>query len=100
MKTITRIGPKHQVTIPREVFERLRLAPGEYLEVKVDGEHISMAPQKFIPRDQNWFFTPEWQSKEEEADKAIAAGQVSNAFSSANKLLAHLKKQRRKKQKA
>ena len=35
---ITRISPKHQITIPREVFERLRLEVGDFLEVNVTEE--------------------------------------------------------------
>ena len=32
---LTKIGPKHQVTIPKTVFERLKLDVGDYL----DGTH-------------------------------------------------------------
>lgn len=38
---VVRIGPKHQITVPKEVVESLRLAVGDFLEVKVqDGKGI------------------------------------------------------------
>lgn len=89
---LTKIGPKHQVTIPKAVFERLELGVGDYLDVQVKGATITMAPQKLIPKDQAWFYTPEWQRKEREADEAIARGDVSGPFSSAKELIKHLRK--------
>lgn len=97
MKTIsTRIGPKHQVTIPKEVFEKLGLETGDYLEVRAKTDIITMVPKKLIPKDQAWFYTPEWQKKEMEADEAITQGKVSGPFLSANELLEHLKKRTKK----
>ncbi|MBI4531884.1 MAG: AbrB/MazE/SpoVT family DNA-binding domain-containing protein [Candidatus Latescibacteria bacterium] len=88
----TKIGPKHQVTIPKEVFERLHLEVGEYLDVEVKEDRILMVPKKLIPKDQAWFYTPEWQAKEREADEAIARGEVSGPFSSIEALKTHLMK--------
>jgi len=95
---LTKIGPKHQVTIPKDVFEQLRLAVGEYLDVRLKGATITMVPAKLIPMDQVWFHTPEWQAKEREADEAIGRGQVSGPFISADELILHLgkRKERRK----
>jgi hypothetical protein len=43
-----------------------------------------------IPADQRWFWTPEWQAKEREADADRAAGRV-KTFTSAAKAIAWLK---------
>ena len=94
--TITRIGPKHQVTIPKEVFRDAGLDVGDYLAVRAKDNLITMTPQKLISKDQAWFYTPEWQAKEREVDEAIAKGQVSGPFSSATELLTSLKKLRKK----
>lgn len=59
--SLTKIGPKHQVTIPEEVFEDLKLEVGDYLDVQVKGAIITMVPKKLIPKEQAWFYTPEWQ---------------------------------------
>jgi antitoxin MazE len=87
---IVKIGPKHQVTIPKDVFQKLHLATGDFLDVQVTDEGILMVPQKLIPKDQAWFYTKEWQEKEREADEAIARGEVSQPFTSVDALMVHL----------
>jgi len=39
-----RIGPKHQVTIPKEVFEALKLDEGDFLEATAEGGRIILTP--------------------------------------------------------
>lgn len=87
----TRIGPKHQITIPQEAFQRLGLQPGDFLEVQVRGEALYLVPQKLVPRDQAWFWSKEWQEREQEADEAIAQGELSGTFGSVDELIRHLK---------
>lgn len=72
----TRISPKHQITIPKEVFDTLRLEAGDFLDVQTKGDKIILTPKKLIPKDQAWFWTKEWQEMEKEADEAIKAGRV------------------------
>lgn len=73
---ITRISPKHQITIPKEVFDNLRLEEGDFLDVEVRGDKIVLTPKKLIPKEQAWFWTKEWQVMEKEADEAIKSGRV------------------------
>jgi AbrB family looped-hinge helix DNA binding protein len=87
---VTRIGPKHQITIPQEIFEQLGLEPGDFLEVQVREDALYLIPQKLIPRDQAWFWTPEWQEQEREADEAIASEELSGPFESVDELVQHL----------
>lgn len=91
----TKVGPKHQVTIPKKVFEKLRLEVGDYLDVEAKGNYIAMIPKKLIPKNQAWFYTAEWQEKESEADEAIDRGEVAGPFSSATRLIKHLRKRRK-----
>jgi len=91
---ITRISPKHQITIPKEVFEKLRLEVGDFLEVDVTEEGLLIIPKKLISKDQAWFWTKEWQQKEKEADEAIAKGEVSGPFKKTDDLIRHLRKRR------
>ena len=88
---IARIGPKHQITIPEEAFQRLGLLAGEFLEVQVRGDALFLVPQKLIPRDQAWFWSQ--QSQEREADEAIAQGEMSETFESVDDLIRHLRDQ-------
>ena len=91
---ITKISPKHQITIPKEVFEKLRLEVGDFLEVEVIEEGLLLIPKKLISKDQSWFWTKEWQEKEKEADEAIAKGGISGPFESAEELIQHLRRPR------
>lgn len=91
---ITKISPKHQITIPKEVFEKLRLEVGDFLEVEVIEEGLLLIPKKLISKDQSWFWTKEWQEKEKEADEAIANGEISGTFESAEELIQHLRRPR------
>ena len=89
---ITRISPKHQITIPKEAFEKLQLEVGDFLEVDVTEEGLLLIPKKLISKDQIWFWTKEWQKKEREADEAIARREVSGPFKKADDLIRHLRK--------
>jgi len=91
---ITRISPKHQITIPKEAFEKLHLEVGDFLEVDVTEEGLLIIPKKLVSKDQVWFWTKEWQQKEKEADEAIAKGEVSPPFKKADDLIRHLRKRR------
>ena len=91
---VTKISPKHQITIPKEAFEKLRLEVGDFLEVDVIEEGLLLTPKKLISKDQFWFWTKEWQEKEKEADEAIAKEEVSGPFKTANELVRHLRKKR------
>jgi len=91
---ITRISPKHQITIPKEAFEKLRLEVGDFMEVDVTDEGLLLIPKKLIPKEQAWFWTKEWQQKEKEADEAIAKREVSPPFKKADDLIRRLRKRR------
>jgi AbrB family looped-hinge helix DNA binding protein len=91
---ITRISPKHQITIPKEAFEKLNLEVGDFLEANVTGEGLLLVPKKLISKDQAWFWTKEWQEKEKEADEAIGRGELSGPFKNADELIRHLRKRR------
>ncbi len=45
-----RIGPKHQVTIPKEVFEALRLDVGDFLDAATQGGRIILTPKQLAAK--------------------------------------------------
>ena len=71
-----RIGTKHQVTIPKSVFDQLELQVGELLEGYCEDDKIIFIRQKLIDRDQAYFWTSEWQEGERAANKDIADGRI------------------------
>jgi antitoxin MazE len=87
-----KIGPKHQITIPREVFDAIHLEVGDFLDAQVKDNAIVLVPKKLVSKDQSWFWSKEWQEKEKEADEAIARGETVGPFSKASALVKALKK--------
>ncbi|MDQ1644842.1 MAG: antitoxin PrlF [Cryptosporangiaceae bacterium] len=83
------IRSKGVVTIPQQVREQLHLQEGDNLIVAVEDGRIVLTPATLLPRDQAWFWTPEWQAKEAEADAAQAAGDT-RKFSNDEAFLAAL----------
>jgi hypothetical protein len=57
-------------------METLVLKPGDEVEFEVEKGTVRLVPTKTIkiPRDQEWFWTPEWQAMEREADQDILTG--------------------------
>jgi AbrB family looped-hinge helix DNA binding protein len=68
---------KSQVTLPQEIREALDLSEGDEVEftVHADGE-VTLRAMTVIPKDQQWFWTEEWQAGEREASAEIAAGET------------------------
>jgi bifunctional DNA-binding transcriptional regulator/antitoxin component of YhaV-PrlF toxin-antitoxin module len=74
-------GSRHQVTLPQEIREALRVGEDDELEFTVDDAgDVTVRGYRSIPVDQLWFFTPEWQRKEQEADQELAAGNPTEVF--------------------
>ncbi len=85
-----RLGAKRQITIPQEAIAKLRLSEGDVLELRVQEDKIELVPMALVPRDQLWFWTPEWQAKEREADEALSAGRYED-YPSARRAISGLK---------
>ena len=69
-----RVGVKRQITIPHRISSALRLKKGDHMLLRLVGGRVEMIPVSLIPKDQLWFWTPEWQKKEREVDEALARG--------------------------
>jgi bifunctional DNA-binding transcriptional regulator/antitoxin component of YhaV-PrlF toxin-antitoxin module len=81
LEEVVRLGAKHQVTIPHRISKALRLKKGDHMLMRVVGSHVEMVPASLIPKDQLWFWTPEWQKKEREVDEALARDDFKEADS-------------------
>jgi len=68
------IRTKGVVTLPLEVREELGLHEGDDVIVSVQDGNVVLVPARVIARDQEWFWTPEWQAGEREAEREYAAG--------------------------
>ncbi len=79
-----KVGLRNQVTIPKKMASRLRITPGSFVEVKEERGIIMIAPQMLVSREDAWFWSPEWQAMEREADEAEAHGKTHGHFSTWN----------------
>jgi AbrB family looped-hinge helix DNA binding protein len=80
---------KGQVTIPASIRRAARLEEGDLVELEVVAEGILLRPRKLIDATQAWFWMPDWQAREREADEDIRAGR-SEKFGSDEEFLAAL----------
>ncbi len=48
---LVRIKTKYQVTLPTSVRKKVRLAVGDFLEAKVEGNKITLTPKRAIDRE-------------------------------------------------
>ena len=78
------------VTIPQDVRDRLDLAEGDQFVVTVEDDRIVLTPTSVIPDDQAWFWSPEWQAKETEVDRAAASGERGTVFGDGEEFLTFL----------
>ncbi|ASU80522.1 AbrB/MazE/SpoVT family DNA-binding domain-containing protein [Actinopolyspora erythraea] len=87
----TSVRGRRQVTLPESVAKVLGVTEGDDLEFTVDeGGTVTVRGWTSIPTDQRWFWTPEWQAGEAEADQQIANGETSKGFTSAAEMLADI----------
>lgn len=89
--TTIRVGGKRQITLPQEAARRFGIGTGDELEARILDDRIELRPMVSVPKSQAWFWTPEWQAKESEAESARQAGDY-RQFGSAKKLIAGLRK--------
>lgn len=77
----TTLRAKGQLTLPEEIRAAAHLEDGDLFDVEITDDGVLLRPRKVIDATQAWFWTPEWQAGEREADADRAAGRV-EAFGS------------------
>ena len=83
---ITRNG---QITLPKNVREKLGLYEGDIVEIEIVGDNAVLIPKKLVDKSQAYFWTKSWQVGEIQAEKDIKKGNV-KVFSSATQLIKEL----------
>ena len=87
----TTLRAKGQLTLPEEIRTAAHLEEGDLLEAEITEDGILLRPQKVIDATQAWFWTPEWQAGEREADADRKKGRVKR-FRSVEELVADLRR--------
>jgi AbrB family looped-hinge helix DNA binding protein len=47
---IVKIGVSRQVAIPKKLHDQLGLAPGDYLQMELDGDRLVLTPQALVEK--------------------------------------------------
>lgn len=75
--TFVTVQSRGVVAIPPAIRRKFGLdQPGAQVEVSVRKGEIVLRPHVAIPADQAWFWSEEWQEKEQQADEDIKAGRI------------------------
>lgn len=88
--TRTTLRAKGQLTLPDDIRKAARLEEGDLLDAELTAEGILLRPQKLIDATQAWFWSPQWQAGEREADADRAAGRL-DSFSSGEEFIEALR---------
>ena len=81
METI-RVRKKHQITLPAAIREAAGVYEGDFLTAEVrEDRTIVLRPGRLVDADETFFYTPEWQAAEREADEDIRLGRLSKPMS-------------------
>ena len=86
-----KLSSRRQITIPAETAKRLGLKAGEELELVESEKTIVLVPRKHIPKDQQWYYTDEWQQMMQEAFEEVKQGKLIGPFDSAEEAIRALK---------
>jgi len=79
-----KIGVSRQIVIPKKVYDQLRLTPGDYLEVELDGDKLVLTPKELVEK------------RLTEGLEDIKRGRVHGPFSSAKDAVRTLRGSRRR----
>jgi AbrB family looped-hinge helix DNA binding protein len=84
------VRARGQVTLPEDIRAAAHLEEGDLLDAELTEDGILLRPRKVIDATQAWFWSPEWQQGEREAEADSAAGRV-EVFTSGEEMIAALR---------
>jgi AbrB family looped-hinge helix DNA binding protein len=89
---IARVGTKHQIVIPKAVFAKLGLAPGDYVEVSLRKNHAVITRKKFVDDfpTTDEVIGPKTRASIQKGLKELKAGRSRGPFKNAKDLISDL----------
>ncbi len=79
LTSVVKVGASRQVIIPKKIHERLRLEPGDYLEVVLEDDKVVLTPKTLVEK------------RLAEALDDVRHGRVHGPFRSANQMIRSLR---------
>ena len=73
---LRKLGQNYQIALPRNITNALNLHINDYLDIEVKDNKIVIEPQVIVPKNQAYFYTPEWQKDEADAVTDIKKGKT------------------------
>lgn len=89
------VRSKGQITIPDDVRRAAHLEEGDLLDAEITRDGILLRPRKLIDATQAWFWTPEWQAGERQAEEDLTAGRTTK-FNSGDEMIEALQRRSKK----
>ena len=86
--TLVRIGPNHEVVIPKRVRTKLGINPGDYVEVKLRDQTAMITPRQESFPETNEPIGPKTRAAIRRALKDVEEGRVYGPFETAEELIA------------
>jgi len=86
---LLRVRRNAQITLPARVRKAANLEDGDILDCEVEHGRIVLTPKRLIDKRDAWFWSPEWQQAEAEAEENIRADEV-NEYGGVDELVKHL----------
>ncbi len=90
MEKMTKIRDNSQITIPKNIMDKLDLKKGDTISIELRDDEIILKPVVIIDKSQAWFWRKDWQKEEKEAEEDIKAGRV-KTFNNTDDLMKDLK---------
>jgi AbrB family looped-hinge helix DNA binding protein len=87
---VVKVGRSRQVVIPKEIWDRLGLEPGDYFEVELEEGRIVFVPKKLMGREELWYWSKGGQAEMDRALREIEEGQAKE-FDNVDDLIDDLK---------
>ncbi|HEY3942027.1 MAG TPA: AbrB/MazE/SpoVT family DNA-binding domain-containing protein [Acidimicrobiales bacterium] len=72
----TTLRARGQLTLPEDIRTAAHLEEGDLLDAELTPDGILLRPRKVIDATQAWFWDPEWQAGERQADADLIAGRL------------------------
>lgn len=83
---LLRVRKNAQITLPARVRKTVHLEDGDLLDCEIEDGRIVLTPKKLVDKKDAWFWSPEWQSAERDAQRDIESGNT-DEFESVGDLL-------------
>ncbi|MBI4639728.1 MAG: AbrB/MazE/SpoVT family DNA-binding domain-containing protein [Candidatus Tectomicrobia bacterium] len=91
-----KLGTRRQITLPAKTLKRLGMTAGEEFEVVEHDKAVILVPRKHIPKNQQWYYTDEWQKMMQEAFEDVKAGRMIGPFESVEEFKQAVKERARR----